>query len=98
MRAYELRGESIDTLVRVERPVPKPGPGQVLVRIHAASLNYRDLLIANGTYQRGPTAERLIPLSDGAGEVIELGPGAKRLRPGARVMGAFFEKWLDGPF
>jgi NADPH:quinone reductase-like Zn-dependent oxidoreductase len=98
MRAYELRGESIDTLCRVERPMPKPGPGQVLVRMHAASLNYRDLLIANGTYPRGATANQLIPLSDGAGEVIELGPGTKRLRPGARVMAAFFNRWIEGPF
>jgi NADPH:quinone reductase-like Zn-dependent oxidoreductase len=98
MRAYELPGESIDSLREVERPVPKPGPGQVLVRIRAASLNFRDLLIANGTYPRGPTKDRLVPLSDGAGEVVELGPGATRLKPKDRVMGAFFEKWLDGPF
>jgi NADPH:quinone reductase-like Zn-dependent oxidoreductase len=98
MRAYELPGESIDTLREVERPVPSPGPGQVLVRIRAASLNYRDLLIANGTYPRGPTKDRLIPLSDGAGEVVELGAGVTRLKVDDRVMGAFFEKWLDGPF
>jgi NADPH:quinone reductase-like Zn-dependent oxidoreductase len=97
MRAYELPA-NIDTLRMVERPVPKPGEGQVLVRVRAASLNFRDLLIANGTYPRGPSKDRLVPLSDGAGEVVELGPGATRLKPGDRVMGAFFEKWLDGPF
>jgi NADPH:quinone reductase-like Zn-dependent oxidoreductase len=98
MQSYELRGLGIDTLARVERPTPKPGPGQVLVRMRAASLNYRDLLIADGTYPRGPSSTRLIPLSDGAGEVVALGAGAQRFKPKERVLGAFFQKWLDGPF
>lgn len=95
MKTYELRGQSIDTLTLVERPVPAPGPGQALVRVRAASLNYRDLLIADGTY---PRAERVVPLSDGAGEVVELGSGCQRLQRGDRVLGAFFQRWLDGPF
>jgi NADPH:quinone reductase-like Zn-dependent oxidoreductase len=98
MRTYELQGASIDTLALVERPMPKPGPGQALVRMRAASLNYRDLLIANGTYARGEARSHLVPLSDGAGEVVELGAGATRLKRKDRVMGAFFQKWLDGPF
>src|SRR5688572_11192778 len=96
MRAYELNGTSIDALRLVERPVPRPGPGQLLVRVRAASLNYRDLLIANGTYPRGPA--ELVPASDGAGHVVEIGPGVRRFAPNDRVMGAFFEKWIDGPF
>lgn len=95
MKTYELRGQSIDTLTLVERPVPRPGPGEALVRVRAASLNYRDLLIADGTY---PRAERVVPLSDGAGEVVELGAGCERLQRGDRVLGAFFQRWLDGPF
>ena len=95
MKAYELRGQSIDTLTLVERPVPQPGPGQALLRMRAASLNYRDLLIADGAY---PRAERLVPLSDGAGEVVELGPGCQRLQRGDRVLGSFFQGWLAGPF
>lgn len=98
MRTYELRGQTIDSLTRAERPTPAPGPGQALVRVHAVSLNYRDLLIADGTYPRGASNDRLIPVSDGAGEVVELGAGATRLQPGDRVMGAFFQRWLDGPF
>jgi NADPH:quinone reductase-like Zn-dependent oxidoreductase len=98
MRTYELRGQSIDTLARTDRPRPEPGPRQVLVRMRAASLNYRDLLIANGTYPRGPSGATLIPLSDGAGEVIESGAAAQRFKPRERVMGAFFQKWIDGPF
>ncbi|HTV18811.1 MAG TPA: NAD(P)-dependent alcohol dehydrogenase [Polyangiaceae bacterium] len=99
MRTYELRGKGMDGLNLVERPVPKPGPGQALVRVHAVSLNYRDLLVANGTYPRGPaTEERLVPCSDAAGEVVELGSGASRLKKGDRVMASFFQGWLDGPF
>jgi NADPH:quinone reductase-like Zn-dependent oxidoreductase len=98
MQTFELRGTSIDSMTKVDRPIPKPGPGQALVRMRAASLNYRDLLVANGTYPRGPTASGLVPLSDGAGDVVELGAGASRFKPKDRVMGAFFQKWLDGPF
>lgn len=98
MRTYELRGKGLDTLTLVERPVPRPGPGQVLVRMHAASLNYRDLLIANGKYGRGDLPYPLVPLSDGAGEVVDVGPGVNRHKPGDRVASAFFQKWVDGPF
>ncbi len=99
MRAYELRGNGVDTLTMVERERPRPGAGQVRVRMRAASLNYRDRLVASGRYARGgPPKRPLVPLSDGAGEVVELGPGVTRLRPGDRVAGNFFQKWIDGPF
>ena len=97
MRAYELRGNGVETLALVERPRPHPGLGQVLVRIRATSLNYRDLMVASGTYTRGGAQRPLVPLSDGAGEVIEVGPGVTRLRPGDRVAGSFFQRWIDGP-
>lgn len=98
MRAYELQGQGFDSLALVERPSPEPGPGQVKVRIHAASLNYRDLLIARGGYGRGMRQLPLVPLSDGAGEVVGVGPGVSRLKQGDRVAGNFFQKWVDGPF
>ena len=98
MRAYELRGKGLDTLTLVERPVPRPGPRQVLVRMRAASLNYRDLLIARGAYGLGQPKLPLVPLSDGAGEVVAIGDGVTSLSPGDRVAGAFFQKWVDGPF
>jgi NADPH:quinone reductase-like Zn-dependent oxidoreductase len=98
MRTYEIRGKSLETLTLVERAVPRPGPGQVLVRIHAVSLNYRDLLIATGRYGRGELHYPLVPLSDGAGEVVDVGPGVTRLKPKDRVTSAFFQKWTDGPF
>ncbi len=98
MRAYELRGDGLDTLTRVDRPSPRPGPGQIRVRIRATSLNYRDLMIASGDYGRGPLRRPLVPLSDGAGEVAEVGPGVTSLRPGDRVAGNFFQRWIDGPY
>jgi NADPH:quinone reductase-like Zn-dependent oxidoreductase len=98
MRTYEIRGKGIETLTLVERPVPRPGPGQVLVRMHAASINYRDLLILTGRYGRGELHYPLVPLSDGAGEVVDVGLGVTRLAPKDRVASAFFQKWVDGPF
>src|SRR6185295_3480152 len=76
MRAYQLPkgGAGIDALTIVERPKPVPGHRQVLVKVAACSLNFRDLGIVRGTY-RMPSKENLVPLSDGAGEVIEAGSG-----------------------
>jgi NADPH:quinone reductase-like Zn-dependent oxidoreductase len=96
MRAYrihEFRGP--ESLRREDLPDPKPGPGQVLVRIRATSLNYRDLLIVKGLYSRHLPLP-LIPLSDGAGEVAENGPGVTRFKPGDRVAGIFMQKWIEG--
>lgn len=98
MRAYEIRGPGLDQLALVERPSPEPGPGQVRVRIRATSLNYRDLLVAEGKYGRGQPEYPLVPLSDGAGEVTAVGPGVSRLQPGDRVAGSFFQTWVDGRF
>ena len=99
MRAWELRGDGVETLAVAEREAPRPGPGQVRIRMRAASLNYRDLLVAGGTYARGgPQRRPLVPLSDGAGEIVEVGPGVTALARGDRVVGSFFQRWLDGPF
>lgn len=96
MKSYVLAaGGGIDDLKIVQTDVPRPGPGQVLVRMHAASLNYRDLLIVNGMYPRNQ-AERIIPLSDGAGLVEDIGPEVERYQPGDRVAGAFMQQWRDG--
>jgi NADPH:quinone reductase-like Zn-dependent oxidoreductase len=97
MRAYQLPkgGAGIDALVKVERPDPKPAYRQVVVKVKACSLNFRDLGIVRGTY-RMPVRENLIPLSDGAGEVIEVGPGVTRVKAGDRVAGCFFQRWVGG--
>jgi NADPH:quinone reductase-like Zn-dependent oxidoreductase len=96
MRAYRLQAAGIDGLAEVELPMPKPGPRQVLVKVAACSPNFRDLAIALGTY-RMPTKPDLVPLSDGAGEVIEIGPGVTRVKAGDRVAGCFFQRWFGGP-
>jgi NADPH:quinone reductase-like Zn-dependent oxidoreductase len=97
MRAYQLqRRTSFDDMVPVELPAPRPGRRQVLVKVAACSLNFRDLAIALGTY-RMPVLENLIPLSDGAGEVVEVGGDVTRLKVGERVAGCFFQGWVGGP-
>jgi NADPH:quinone reductase-like Zn-dependent oxidoreductase len=95
MKAYEIREFGIDALTAVERPVPKPGHGQALVKVRAVSLNYRDLLVIKGLYSRNLPLP-LVPFSDGAGEVVETGDGVTRVKPGDRVAGIFMQKWLDG--
>jgi NADPH:quinone reductase-like Zn-dependent oxidoreductase len=72
-------------------------PNQILVRIKAASLNYRDLLIARGHYMGGTVTADTVPLSDGAGEVVGVGASVTRFRVGQRVAGTFFRGWIDGP-
>lgn len=90
MKAYRLtQGGGIEGLTRVDLPDPTPGPGEVVIRIRATSLNYRDLGIARRS------AAGVIPLSDGAGEVLAVGEGA-RLAVGDRVAGCFMPYWRDG--
>ena len=86
----------LDGLRIGERPTPKIGPRQVLVRIRAASLNYRDVMILSGGYVRGVSLPR-IPLSDGAGEIVEIGSEVSRVAVGDRVCGTFFQRWVTGP-
>lgn len=96
MKVFEIQdGFGLDHLKSATRDVPEPGPGQVLVRVAACSLNYRDLLTVEGVYNpRQPLP--LVPLSDGAGRVESTGPGVSRVKEGDRVAGIFAQKWLGG--
>jgi NADPH:quinone reductase-like Zn-dependent oxidoreductase len=96
MQAWQIPSFGIDSLELVERPAPEPGPGQVRVKIRAASLNYRDLLMVKGLYNPRLHLPR-IPCSDGAGEIDAVGEGVSRWKIGDRVAGIFMQNWLDGP-
>lgn len=95
MKQFEIREFGIDQLALVDHDKPTPGFGQVLVRMTAASLNYRDLMVVEGKYN--PKLKRpMVPLSDGAGVVEEIGQGVTRFKPGDRVAPCFMQKWIDG--
>ena len=96
MRAYEVRETiGLDGLhLNESRAEPVPGHGQLLVRVRAAALNYRDQGVILGNY--GYTKFPVIPLSDGAGEVTAIGPGVTGFKPGDRVAGTFFVNWISG--
>lgn len=95
MQAYEIQNFSLEGLTLVEREKPQPQKGEVLVRVHAVSLNYRDWMMLNGWYNPKQPLP-LVPLSDGAGEIVALGEGVQSWKVGDRVAGCFFQKWLAG--
>ncbi|HET9101511.1 MAG TPA: NAD(P)-dependent alcohol dehydrogenase [Acidobacteriaceae bacterium] len=95
MRACQISKFGLDNLRLVDLPTPACGDGMVLIRVHATSLNYRDLLMVRGHYDPKLKMPR-IPLSDGAGEVAAVGTGVTRFKPGDRVVGLFLQNWQDG--
>ncbi len=99
MRALEVKEPwGVDQLTVVERDAPTAGPGQVLVRMKAISLNYRDLLMVGGVYGRGPSQSGAVtPFSDACGVVEAVGPGVTRVAVGDRVSTLFFQNWVSGP-
>ena len=96
MRAWQISSFGIDSLELAERPVRKPGPGEVEIALRAVSFNYRDLMMIKGLYNPRLKLPR-IPCSDGAGEVVAVGDGVTAWRPGDRVAGIFMQNWIDGP-
>lgn len=99
MKTWQLAAgaQSLDDLRMIEAERPAPDPGQVLVRVRACSLNYRDQLIVKGRYFGGTIDRDLTPLSDGAGVVEAVGDGVTGYKAGDRVAGTFFQNWRAGP-
>ncbi|TGQ95605.1 MULTISPECIES: NAD(P)-dependent alcohol dehydrogenase [unclassified Mesorhizobium] len=97
MQSYRLEGQDggLDRLAMREDAVVQPGPRQILMRVRATSLNRRDTMILNGTYPLTPRAG-IVPLSDGAGEVVAVGDDVTRFAVGDRVTGSYFARWIDG--
>ncbi len=91
MKVFEIQPGSttLDGIKPGERDKPTPGPREVLVRMRAASLNYRDLAVATGRYFGGVATRKMVPLSDGAGEIEALGEGVQGLAVGDKVVGTF---------
>jgi NADPH:quinone reductase-like Zn-dependent oxidoreductase len=96
MHAYPITQFGIDNLKQIALPEPQVTPGTVLIKVHAVSLNYRDLMMVKGFYNPKMALPR-IPCSDGAGEVVAIGEGVTRAKVGDRVCGIFMQRWLDGP-
>jgi len=96
MYVYPITQFGVDHLERVELPILQTAPGMVLIKVHAVSLNYRDLMMVKGFYNPKMALPR-IPCSDGAGEVAAIGEGVNRVRVGDRVCGIFMQRWLNGP-
>jgi NADPH:quinone reductase-like Zn-dependent oxidoreductase len=95
MRAYEINEFGIENLTLTERAEPQPNANEVLVKFHATSLNYRDLMMVKGFYN--PKLKTpLVPLSDGAGEVTSVGEAVTKWKIGDRVCPIFMQGWLDG--
>ena len=95
MKAYEVQQFGIENLALVERERPEPKPYEVVVHLRATSLNYRDLMIVNGTYNPRMKLPA-VPLSDGAGEVVAVGSEVTKWKVGDRVMPIFAQKWIYG--
>ncbi|MFN0140643.1 MAG: zinc-dependent alcohol dehydrogenase family protein [Pyrinomonadaceae bacterium] len=95
MKAFEIREFGIDNLSQVDLPMPEPLSGEVLVKFHAASLNYRDVMVVSGTYNPRMKLPA-IPLSDGAGEIVAVSEGVTKWKVGMRVMPTFAQRWFDG--
>ena len=95
MKAYEIQQFGVENLALVERDEPSIGATEVLVKFHAASLNYRDLMMVEGRYN--PKLKMpLVPFSDGAGEVVAIGENVSKWKIGDRVSPIFMQGWIDG--
>ena len=97
LSAVAVGGAGIDGIEVGEVPLPQPAPGEALVRLKAATLNFRDLLFVTGRLPNMTRQPDYVPLSDGVGEVVAVGEGVTRVKPGERVQPIFALGWLEGP-
>ena len=98
MKAYQIGPQTgLDSLTAVTRPDPVAGPGEVVLKVLKVCLNHRDMLVLSGTYGARRPPER-IPVSEGVGEVLSIGPGVTAVKPGDRVVAPHFVTWIDGAF
>jgi NADPH:quinone reductase-like Zn-dependent oxidoreductase len=95
MRRWTMDATGRNRLTLATTPVPRPAPGEILVKVSAVSLNYRDKLVIE-TGMGLPLAFPFVPASDMAGVVEAIGPGATRFKPGDRVISTFSPGWIDG--
>lgn len=95
MKQWQIPAFGLDSLTLIEKESAPPSAGHVQVRIHAISLNYRDLMVVQGRYNPRLALPR-VPCSDGAGEVVAVGPAVTQWKAGDRVAGIFMQKWLAG--
>src|SRR5215469_17097969 len=99
MKSYHVNvGAGIAGLRMREHDMPVPGSHEVLVRVRACSLSFRELMILVLGFYPLPVGPDVIPVSDGAGEVVAVGSSATRVKVGDRVAGTVFPYWLDGPY
>lgn len=96
MKAWLLKDFGLNNLRLEEVPTPTPQPGELLVKVGAASLNYRDKAIVDGFYEPHLVPKDLIPVSDIAGTVVEVGEGVSRFKVGERVNSTLYSRWIDG--
>src|SRR5262249_7450341 len=98
MKSYHATsGAGYEGLVLKEHHGPTPGPREVLLRMRANSVNFREISVLRGTYPL-PVKKDVIMGADGAGEIATVGPGVTRVKVGDRVAVNMFPRWLDGPF
>jgi len=97
MKVFQIQNDwSMDHLKITTRNQPKPGPGEVLLHMKAASINYRDLLVPLRGYGSFTGTLPLVPISDGVGKVIEIGAGVTRVAAGDRACPTFMQEWIAG--
>lgn len=96
MKAWQRQGVGLENLKLVDLPIPEPGPKQLLVRVKAVSLNFRDKAIVDGVYLPELMIQPFVPVSDASGEVVKIGSEVTKFKTGDRVTSHMFTKWIDG--